>query len=440
MADARDDFPRASVAEGIRFTAQVAVPNVIQGLFRRRAKAAAVASRTGTDRLAYGFMAGLKRSYGDSPVWIRVGKNNAVLVMGVEAIRRVLGESPEPFASDPEPKKSGMAHFQPDALTISREPQWTPRRRFTEAVLDTGKPHRLADRMAAVSVEEASRLEGQISWDTFNEAVRAATRRIMLGDEAGTDVELSQMLGELMDKSNPPGSGDDDLYARYLHKLRRYVAAEADGSLAGLIPQAPSPGGDAASQVTHWLFALGDTLAINAYRCLAVLAAQTQVRARVLEELEGVELATGDGVRSLKLLDGCLHETMRLWPTTAMLSRETTRELDWDGVTVPERTQFLIVNSFNHRDREAHPFADNFAPDEWVSGGAGDDWSFNHFSHGPQGCPGVGIAMLVGKAVLGTLLRDNEVEVSGAPSLEAGKPLPYSLDFFGLRFTLTPRA
>src|SRR5947209_1524505 len=105
---AEKDFPHASLAEGLRFTAQVAVPNVIQGLFRRRQKAAAVASRAGADKLAVGFMAGLKRSYGDGPVWIRVAKNNAVLVLGQEPIRRVLGESPDPFASDPEPKKSGM--------------------------------------------------------------------------------------------------------------------------------------------------------------------------------------------------------------------------------------------------------------------------------------------------------------------------------------------
>ena len=43
MADS--DFPHASILEGIRFTAQVAVPNVIQGLFRRRRHApVAVAS------------------------------------------------------------------------------------------------------------------------------------------------------------------------------------------------------------------------------------------------------------------------------------------------------------------------------------------------------------------------------------------------------------
>ena len=48
------------------------MPNVIQGLFRRRRTAVALATKTGVDGLAVGFMAGLRRSYGHGPVWIRV--------------------------------------------------------------------------------------------------------------------------------------------------------------------------------------------------------------------------------------------------------------------------------------------------------------------------------------------------------------------------------
>lgn len=439
VAESRD-FTRASLVEGIRFTAQVAVPGVVQGLFRRRRNAVGIASRTGTDKLAISFVAGLKRSYGEGPLWIRVAKSNAVLLLGAEAIRRVLEGSPDPFASDPEPKRSGMAHFQPDALTISREPQWSPRRRFTEAVLDTDRPlHRLADRIAEVSVQEAERLPSRVGWEDFNEAVRRVARRVILGEAAGDDVELSRMLGELMDKSNPPGSGDDELYARYLHRLRGYVESAEEGSLAGLAGTAPDVPSDVAGQLTHWLFALGDTLAINAFRCLAVLACQTQVRARVASEIEVAEIRTGDGIASLRVLEGCLHEAMRLWPTTPILSRESARELDWDGVAVPAGTQFLIVNTFNHRDREAVVDADLFAPDRWVDGGADSDWLLNHFSRGPQGCPGAGLALLVGKAMLASILSTHELSYEGGPLLEAGKPLPYSLDFFGLRFELSPR-
>jgi hypothetical protein len=406
------EFPRASLLEGIRFTAQVALPNVIQGLFRRRRTAAALASRTGAEGLAVSFMASLKRSYGEGPVWIRVVKDEALLLLGEAPIRRALEGSPDPFAADPEPKKSGMSHFQPDALTISRGAEWEDRRRFTEAVLS-----QLPDRVPAVCAQEAASLPGELVWDAFNRAVRRVARRVILGDAAADDEQLSEMLGELMDKSNPPGHGDSELFARYGAALQRYVSRADAGSLVERFAQAPvsertKPGG----QVTHWLFALGDTLAINAFRCLALLATFAPERS------------------DEAYLGACLQEAMRLWPTTPVLSRVAVRDVDWDGVTVPAGTQLLIVNSFNHRDRDAVPFADRFEPDVWLSGDAADDWRFNHFSHGPQGCPGAGLALLAGTALLGGVLGRGVRLLE--PSLDPDEPLPHALDHFALRFAL----
>jgi cytochrome P450 len=119
-----------------------------------------------------------------------------------------------------------------------------------------------------------------------------------------------------------------------------------------------------------------------------------------------------------------------------MLSREAVRDVEWDGVMIREGTQLLIVNSFTHRDREEFSFADRFEPEQWLSGEAAEDWSFNHFSHGPQGCPGTALALFVGKAVLGGLLRDNDVRLL-EPELDSSKPLPHTLDYFTPRFALS---
>jgi cytochrome P450 len=412
------DFPHASIVEGLRFTAQVAVPNVIQGLFRRRRLATQAAARTGADGLAFGFMTGLKRSYGEGPLWIRVGTGEVLLALGEAAIRHALEHAPAPFAADPEPKKSAMERFQPDALTISRGGEWEDRRRFTEAVLDTSKPqHRLGERFAHVAGEEARLLPESFDWGNFNEAVRRVARRVILGDGAAGDADLSRMLGELMDKANPPGKGDDELLKRYTAKLVPYVQAAEQGSLAGLIADAPQTSQTKPErQVTHWLFALGDTLAINAARCLALLATFKDERDRALDD---------DA-----FMDACLQEALRLWPTTPMLSREAVRDSEWDGVRVPEGTQVMIVNTFNHRDRDTlGARADRFSPAEFTA----EDWTLNHFSHGPQGCPGVGLSLLVGRSMLSALLRERDVTLT-SPSLDPAKPLPHSLDYFSLRF------
>jgi cytochrome P450 len=421
------DFPHASFVEGLRFTAQVALPNVIQGLFRRRRTAVAAATKTNADGLAVSFMNGLRRSYGEGPLWIRVGKDDALLLLGRDAIRHGLEGSPDPFAADPEPKKSGMQHFQPDALTISRDPEWSDRRRFTEAVLDTEKPaHRLSDHFETVAVREAASLPGALDWDGWNLTVRRVAREVILGHAAADDEELSQMLGELMDKANPPGRGDAELLERFTERVAAYLQAAEDGSLVALFAQAPTTETTKpAKQVTHWLFALGDTLAINALRCLALLAVHDAERERAREDSA--------------FLGACLQEAMRLWPTTPMLSRVTARESDWGGINVAEGTQLLIVNTFNHRDREASEFADHFSPERWLSGDADGDWQFNHFSHGPQGCPGVGLSLLVGKAMLGTVLREHDVRLE-QPNLDVDKPAPAMLDYFALKFELAPRA
>src|SRR2546421_8682129 len=134
------DLPSASLLEGLRFTLLVALPNVVQGLFQRRPGVVAIARRLDIDRRAAGSVAALRRRYGEGPIWVRVMAKPALLVLAPHDLRSVLEGSPDPYAADPEPKRRGMSHFQPDALTISRGELWRKRRRFTEAVLDTGRP------------------------------------------------------------------------------------------------------------------------------------------------------------------------------------------------------------------------------------------------------------------------------------------------------------
>jgi cytochrome P450 len=108
-------------------------------------------------------------------------------------------------------------------------------------------------------------------------------------------------------------------------------------------------------------------------------------------------------------------------------------------VVVPGDTQILIVNLFHHRDPERVEHADRFAPEAWTDGDAAGDWSFNHFSHGPQGCPGAYPALLVGSSVLSQLLTERDPQLV-QPRLDPGRPLPHMLNPFALRFSLSTRA
>lgn len=432
-------IPSASLYENARFNALVVVPNAIQGLFQKRRAAVAAATRANVDGWAVGFLGGMARSHGDGPVWVRVVRDRALLLLSPTDVHRALAGSPDPFASDPPAKRDGMCAFQPDALTISRGELWRDRRAFTEAVLDTREPaHRLAVRFAEVGREEAEALLAEIDaagdelgWDAWQGAFRRLTRRVVLGDSAAQDQELSTTLSEMMSEGNSMPGKPSELYPGFLARIGEYVAAAEEGSLVSLFADAPQ-GGDtrATGQVAHWLFATHDTLAINAFRCLALLATHPRQRGDVASELAGAE-------RGQPYLEACLQEAMRLWPTTPMLSRQTVEDTDWRGVTVPAGTQVVLVNTFLHRDTERFPWADRFAPERWTDGDAADEWSFNHFSRGPQGCPGAQLALHLGKTVLGEVLSRREVDLR-SPSIDPEEPLPHMLDFFGLRFRLSP--
>ena len=189
--------------------------------------------------------------------------------------------------------------------------------------------------------------------------------------------------------------------------------------------------------MVHWMFALKANQAANVLRALAVLATHPEQQREVRREMADVDLGTASGIASLAYLGGCLLEAMRLWPTVGLLVKVAHRDVEFpSGAVLPEGRQALIYNVFNHRNRARLAYADKFSPGEWVSGDAGQDWSFNFFSHGPQNCPGAGISIFLGQAVMANLISAGPLSVSGV-GLDPGKPLPHSLDLFGFEVQTT---
>jgi cytochrome P450 len=186
---------------------------------------------------------------------------------------------------------------------------------------------------------------------------------------------------------------------------------------------------------------MGDTLATNAFRALAVLASHPVESELALGEVERQQQAgklDGAAIAGLERLRAAMHEAMRLWPTTPMLSRELLAEVELGGRPIPAGTQVVIVNTYLHRERERHPDADRFHPDTWITGPAPNDWAFNHLSHGPQGCPGSDLVLFIGAGLIAHVLAACEVHLTNR-ELDPKRPLPHMLDAFALRLQLSPR-
>ena len=294
--------------------------------------------------------------------------------------------------------------------------------------------------LVRVAADTARELSAKpIHWQDIDEAFLRMIRRVVLGDSAAEDTRITDLLGELMAQGNKMPGEPGPQYPEFIATIERYLQKAEPGSLAADAAKVPAPPGGAAGQMVHWMFALKANEAANVFRALAALAAHPEQQREARSEVDGADLTTVKGVASLDYVSGCLLEAMRLWPTVGLLVKVAHRDVEFpSGAVLPEGTQVLIYNVFNHRNRARIPYADRFAPGEWVSGTAGADWSFNFFSHGPQNCPGAGISVFLGVGVMANLLKSGELSVSGV-RLDPGKPLPHTVDLYGLQVRVTPR-
>jgi cytochrome P450 len=294
-----------------------------------------------------------------------------------------------------------------------------------------------ADRFVAVVADEVERLRigGRIEWEHFETLFDRVALRVIFGDRARDDQELTALLEELMAEANRiagTSEGDtDELYE--LHgRMEWHLREPEPGSLVARFAEAPQTDRTrVVHQIPHWIFATRDTLAMNVCRALAAILAHEEVEERAREEIEGADLTDASAIGGMRYLEGCLAEAMRLWPTTPILAREAVRDTEILGEKIEEGTQVMMLNAFNHRDTGQVPDADEFNPRRWESGEA--DYRFNHLSNGTQNCPGGPLVYLLGKAVLAHVLDEYELKLA-EPELPESGAMPAMLDFFCIRF------
>jgi cytochrome P450 len=128
-------------------------------------------------------------------------------------------------------------------------------------------------------------------------------------------------------------------------------------------------------------------------------------------------------------------ESVRLWPTTPMVLRQTTRATRWAQGTMPADTGLLIYAPFFHRDDQRLPHADRFTPDLWLRERGERDWPLVPFSEGPAGCPGRNLVLLLASNMLAALLDGRPVRLLPESRLDPAR-LPGTLDNYTLRFWL----
>ncbi len=410
-------------------------PLVAQGAIVRRPRVTAWAERRQTDRSAQALLDDLRRRHDGAPVVLRLGPRRVVLPLHADDVGALLAGSPDPFTPASVEKRAALRHFEPDAVLISPSGRRPPRRALNEQALDTAEPvHRDAEPLLAAVDREADllaaavRRDGVLDWDAFAPAFWRVVRSVVLGAGARDDERVTDLMWTLRQDANwaylrPRRPGLRHELAGLLHE---YVERAEPGSL---VAHAAAAGGrtgvDPAGQVPQWLFAF-DAAGAAVVRALAVAASRPAVRERLRAE-------AASGAAMQPYARGSVLESVRLWPTTLVVLRDSTAPTTWGGRDLPAGTGFAVVSAFFHRDPQRLDIAHAFAPEAWLDGRADADWGLLPFSGGPVSCPGRNVVLLVAGRLLARLAT-LDLRFARARYL-AREPLPATFDHYGARFT-----
>ncbi|WP_170284690.1 cytochrome P450 [Kribbella amoyensis] len=372
----------------------------------------------------------LRARYGAGPLVLRVPGRTLALVLAPKDVWRLLDETPEPFSAATTEKVAALRHFQPHAVLVTDPPLRAPRRKLNEDVLDAHRPvHRYGQRMQEIVTEELGDLRGTLGWEDFRAVWSRVVRRIVLGDSARDDTELTDLLDSLRGGANWAGFRPRNQASRrrFEGRLTEYVEKAEPGSLVEALRQGPSDGLDPVGQVPHWLFAF-DAAGIAVWRLLAVLAVRPDDRERI-----AAEARHPDESPLLAQAGAAVEESLRLWPTTLVILRESRAETRWSGGTAPAGTQFAIVSSVFHRDDEALGYANSFEPGIWLDGRSDGDWPLIPFSAGPAVCPGRNVVLLSTSAAVSHLIAQYDLDLDPATRQALAGPMPATFDHTGPR-------
>ena len=439
----RSKLPRATIWETLSFAGGVIIPTIAKGAIIRRPKMVALAERLNLDQRAVRRVQALRDKYGTGPLLLRTTRwYPRAVVLAPAHVQRVLDESPEPFAVATTEKRAVLSHFQPKGVILSHGPARADRRRFNEAVLDTPRPvHHLHDHFVPIVHEEAERLiataraSGDLGWDAFADAWFRVVRRVVFGDVARDDHTLTDELAQLRSDANwaflkPKRT---KLRQRFYNRLSTYLDQAEPGSLAGVMVATTSTSDTLPiQQVPQWLFAF-DPAGMTTFRTLALIATHPQHAARVREEIEAQR---AEARADFPYLRACVLESLRLWPTTPLLVRQTTEQTTWETGTLGPQTGIIMYTPFFHRDDRRLPFAHRFAPQVWFENEPPQEWALVPFSAGPAICPGRNLVLLLASTMLAALLDNHEARLKPPLRLDARRPLPGTLNNYALHFAL----
>lgn len=141
--------------------------------------------------------------------------------------------------------------------------------------------------------------------------------------------------------------------------------------------------------------------------------ALSELQAEYDEVVDG-DRPTGDDYAALQHTRRVVDETLRLYPPTTAVNRQTTEPVMLGGYDLAEGTQLMLPQWVLHRDERYWDDPTRFEPDRWAHGSGADRpaYAYFPFSGGPRQCPGGAFARRELVLALATAVGRVELDVS----------------------------
>ncbi|XP_053672593.1 cytochrome P450 4C1-like [Anopheles nili] len=169
---------------------------------------------------------------------------------------------------------------------------------------------------------------------------------------------------------------------------------------------------DVREEVDTFMFEGHDTTTAGMSWALFLLALHPEVQDRVQQEIDSIfagsdRPATMRDLNEMRLLERCLKETLRLYPSVSFFGRTLSEDVTLGGYHVPAGT-IIGVHTYNvHRDERFFPDAERFDPDRFLPEHTErrHPYAYIPFSAGPRNCIGQKFALLEEKSLVSAILR-----------------------------------
>jgi cytochrome P450 len=186
-----------------------------------------------------------------------------------------------------------------------------------------------------------------------------------------------------------------------------------------------------------------ETVALTLTWAWYLLSQYPDVEAKLLEELHSVlgeRVPTIEDLPSLSYTEMVVKETMRLYPISWLLARETIRDVEIGGYRIPAGQQVWATPWIVHYDPRYYESPQIFMPERWENERGKDlpKCAYLPFGAGPRVCLGNAFATMELILVIATIAQKFQLELAAGQHVEVDLQ-PAICPKYGMKMILRER-